>query len=219
MKKNLISGIILLLPITVTIIVITFIVDLLTAPFLSHVETFLKWFGDSYSVDFEYHTMALIIVSRILILLVIFFCILLLGFLAKRIFFNWIINMMDNLMMRIPLIKTIYKSCRDIIIAVFADNKKFFSRVVIAPFPNDKARAFGLVTGNAPFQAHSKESHGQIERQLKSVFIPTSPHPISGFLLLVEDRHLQPIDISIEDLFRCKRTKSTKVIRNSSLRI
>lgn len=202
MKKNLISGLIFLLPITVTVILIGFIVDVLTAPFLGHVENILRFFGDNYSVDFEYHTTALVLLSRIIILILLFLCVLILGFLGKKIFFNWIIKMMDNLMLRIPLIKTVYKASRDIILAVLAENKKFFSRVVLAPFPNEEARAFGLVTGNAPFQVQPAESEEQPERKLKSVFVPTSPHPISGFLLLVEERHLKPIDITVEDLFK-----------------
>lgn len=202
MKKNLISGLVLLLPLAVTIFVFIFLVDLLTAPFLENVKDLIKFFAESY-VDFEKHKTFLILVSRTLILITIFLAILLLGFLGKRIFFHYLIKMFHKWMMKIPLINKIYKGSRDIIMALLSEDKKIFSRVVAVPFPNEHSKTIGLVTGNAPFNPDfTDKSPISAETTLKSVFVATSPHPLSGFLLLTEEKYLKRIDFTVEDAFK-----------------
>lgn len=109
---------------------------------------------------------------------------------------------MHAIMLKIPLINSIYKVCRDIIEAIFSEKKKLFSRVVTVPFPSQASRALGLVTGNAPSEVQHANISDQPEQILKTVFVATSPHPISGFLLLAEDKHLKALDLSVEDAFK-----------------
>ncbi len=202
MKRNIISGLILLLPLTITIALFIFLVDLLTTPFLGNMEALLHFVGDTFNINFDYHAPFLVILSRILILIILFIFTMLLGFLGNRIVFHWLVKKMHFIMGKIPLINTIYKVCRDIIEAVFSGNKKLFSRVVLVPFPSNESKALGLVTGDAPCQIQNADGTHSPEELLKSVFVPTSPHPISGFLLLVEEKHLKQMDISIEDTFK-----------------
>ncbi|MCH9616740.1 MAG: hypothetical protein SP4CHLAM5_02470 [Chlamydiia bacterium] len=202
MKKNLLSGLALLLPLAVTVFIFVFLVDLLTTPFLENVKDIIKFFSVNY-VDFDLHSTSLILLSRFIILILLFFGVFLLGFLGKRIFFHFFVKMFHSWMMKIPLINKIYKGARDIIMALLSEDKKIFSRVVAVPFPNEHSKALGLVTGNAPFKLHSdQEADVTTERTLKSVFVATSPHPLSGFLLLTEERYLTRIDFSVEDAFK-----------------
>lgn len=202
MKRNLLSGLILLLPVTITIGVFIFLVDLLTTPFLGNMEAFLHYLARNWSIDIEYHKTALVIISRLSILILLFISVMVLGFLANRIFFHWMVRTMHAIMGRIPLINSIYKMCRDIIEALFSEKRKIFTRVVTIPFPYKESNAIGFVTGNAP----SKLQHADISKEpqevMKTVFVPTSPHPISGFLLITEEKHLRRMDMSIEDAFK-----------------
>lgn len=204
MKKNLLSGLALLLPLAVTVFIFVFLVDLLTTPFLEHVKDIIKFFSQSY-VDFDKHSTFLILLSRVLILITLFVGIIILGFLGKRIFFHYIMKTFHYWMMKIPLINKIYKGTRDIIMALLSEDKKIFSRVVAVPFPNEHAKAIGLVTGNAPIhldQNQKQNENAPTEKTLKSVFVATSPHPLSGFLLLTEEKYLTRIDFSVEDAFK-----------------
>ncbi|MCH9621106.1 MAG: hypothetical protein S4CHLAM20_05220 [Chlamydiia bacterium] len=202
MRKNLLSGLILLLPVAVTIFIFVFLVDLLTAPFLENVKDIIKFFTQSY-VDFDYHNTSLILLSRGLILLALFFGVLLLGYLGNKLFFHFFMKMIHSWMMKIPLINRIYKGTRDIVIALFSQDRKIFSRVVAVPFPNEQSKTIGLVTGNAPIElTPSDQSKEAPMNTLKSVFVATSPHPLSGFLLLTEEKHLQRIDFTVEDAFK-----------------
>ncbi len=202
MKKNLFSGLIILLPIAITIMFIIFIVNMLTAPFIGHVENILSFFSYTYSVDLFYHHTAILLISRVLILILLFFFVWLLGFLANKLFFHWLLKVTHNTLMRIPLINSVYRICRDIIRAILSDKEKFFSRVVIIPFPSNESRSLGLVTGMAPMAVQKKYSEIAPKETLKTIFVPTSPHPLSGFLLIAHEKDLCTLDISIEDFFK-----------------
>jgi uncharacterized membrane protein len=201
-KKNLLSGLALLLPLAVTVFIFVFLVDLLTAPFLENVKEIIKFFTQSY-VDFTKHKTALILLSRSLILVALFLGVLILGFLGNKLFFHYLMKTVHKWMMKIPLINKIYKGTRDIVVALLSEDTKIFSRVVVVPFPNEQSKAIGLVTGNAPIHL-SPSSHSKPlpESTLKSVFVATSPHPLSGFLLLTEEKHLRRVDFSVEDAFK-----------------
>lgn len=202
MKKNLLSGIILLLPIAITVFVFTFLIDFLTAPFLPHVEKIFGNFLQSSPIDPSQHHTLFVGVSRLIILILLFVGLIILGFLGQKIFFSWFVRTFHRLMLKIPLIKGIYKITNDIIQAVFSHKKKLISRVVLVPFPSETSSTMGFVTGNAPHQLQNEDPQASKKNLLKSVFIPTSPHPISGLLLLAEDQHLKKLDISVEDTFK-----------------
>jgi len=201
MKKNLISGLILLLPLAVTIFIVVFLVDFLTAPFLENVKDIIKFFTSNY-VDFDAHNTVLILISRCLILLALFFGVILLGYLANKLFFHFFMKMIHRWMMKIPLINKVYKGVRDIVVALFSQDKKIFSRVVAVPFPNEHSKTIGLVTGNSPIDLSNNDSSDKPLETLKSVFVATSPHPLSGFLLLSEEKYLKRIDFTVEDAFK-----------------
>lgn len=199
MKKNLLSGLIILLPLAITCMILVFLVDLFTAPFLTYMENILEFFGGIFHFDLSHHQTVLLVLSQICILILLFFFLILLGFLGNWIFFHYLVKKMHGFMLKIPLINTVYRICKDIVGAILSDKKQIFSRVVIVPFPNEQSRSLGLVTGKAP---HGVQDSSYAHEILKSVFIPTSPHPISGFLLLAEEKYLKTTDISVEDAFK-----------------
>ena len=202
MKKNLISGLILLLPITITIIVIFFLIDIITRPFLDNVKTILMHFSKIINFNLVQHAMLFIIISKIIALILLFLIVLTLGFFGNRILFRWVGEKIHKLMIKIPLINLIYKVCKDIISAILSDKKKLISRIVTVPFPSKETSAFGLVTGNAPHEVQEAHNINNPSEIIKSVFVPTSPHPISGFLLLTKEKHLKSIDMKLEDVFK-----------------
>lgn len=203
MKKNLLSGLAILLPLAVTVFIFIFMVDLLTTPFLEQMKELIRFSGENY-VDFEKHKTSLILLSRVIILLLLFLTISLLGFLGKIIFFHYLMKLIHRWMMKIPLINKVYNAIRDIVLALLSDDGKLFSRVVAVPFPSEHSKSIGLVTGNAPVLLNVLDGTKEIpgENKLKTVFVATSPHPLSGFLLLTEEKYLTRVDFTVEDAFK-----------------
>ena len=88
--------------------------------------------------------------------------------------------------------------------ALNSDKKNLFKGTAIVPFPDQKTRAMGLISGLPPAAvSKKKEDDGRLQdKELQSVFIPTSPHPISGFLVMYAKEDIQPVDVPTEDLFK-----------------
>jgi uncharacterized membrane protein len=96
---------------------------------------------------------------------------------------------LDRALMRIPLLNKIYSAIKQVNES-FHSNKSSFKQVVLVPFPHAHSRSLAFVTGE-------QKSLGA--EKLISVFIPTTPNPTSGFLLLVPESEIVKLDISVAD--------------------
>jgi len=95
----------------------------------------------------------------------------------------------DHAMMRIPLLNKIYSTVKQVNES-FQSNKSSFKQVVLVPFPHERSRSLAFVTG---------EQKNLGPEKLISVFIPTTPNPTSGFLLLVPESEIIKLDISVAE--------------------
>ena len=201
MKKTFFAGLATLLPITLTLMVIVFFIDLLTAPFMGFAKEVLSHYGGEI---IENHRFAFLIISRIIILIFFIMLIFLIGFLGRRLFFSWIVRWTNKLFIKIPIVKSIYRISRDITKNIFSEKhqKSLFKGIAIVPFPHQKTTAFGLISGDVPTHTIQNKRKEMEKKNLKSVFVPTAPHPISGFLLLYANDDIKTVDIKTEDLFK-----------------
>ncbi|MGA2174198.1 MAG: DUF502 domain-containing protein [Verrucomicrobiota bacterium] len=99
------------------------------------------------------------------------------------------IEWLDNAIMRVPLMNKIYGTVKQVNES-FSSNKSSFKQVVLVSFPHPRSRAVGFVTG---------EQGGLGPEKLVSVFIPTTPNPTSGFLVLVPESEIIKLDMSVAD--------------------
>jgi uncharacterized membrane protein len=95
----------------------------------------------------------------------------------------------DRALMSVPLLNKVYGTVKQVNQS-FSSNKSAFQQVVLAPFPYPGSRSIGFVTG----EQHTPSGH-----KLISVFIPTTPNPTSGFLLLLPAETLVRLDMSVAD--------------------
>lgn len=196
MKKFFFTGFITLLPLTLTFLITLWLFDLFTGPFLGITEPLVLRYEQQWGLTPEPHDALVLILSRILALIFLFTLILLTGFLARRFAAHLLVKWMDRLFSKIPLIRTIYRLSHDVTKAFFSENTKTFQRTVLTPFPHHQALAIGFVTGETPPIFKEKVLSDFV------VFVPTAPHPISGFVLLAPQKLTIPTDISVEDAFK-----------------
>ncbi|MBA3237978.1 MAG: DUF502 domain-containing protein [Parachlamydiaceae bacterium] len=199
MKKYLITGLVILLPLALTIILVTFIFNLLTAPFVDFAEDILNYFGlfSSGFLFFTAHEMKLAI-SKLMILVFLFFFTVTLGALARWYLIRYLLKVWDFILHRIPFVSTIYKVSQDVIKTIFASDTNSFKQVVMVPFPHADSYSLGLVTRDDLPALHDPNGPPLI-----AVFVPTTPNPTSGFLITYEEKDLIYLDIKIEDAFKC----------------
>ena len=104
---------------------------------------------------------------------------------------------LEALICRIPVAKSIYAATKGILEAVSFNQSEAFQRVVLIEYPKENIFALAFVTKSAQWpNVHSKTS------DVLLVFVPTTPNPTSGFLLLVPRSEAIPLPISVEEGIR-----------------
>lgn len=115
------------------------------------------------------------------------------GVLAQYYIGKLMIEWLDMAMMSVPLLNKFYGAIKQVNEA-FAGNRNSFKTVVLVEFPGPGNRSVGFMTG---------ETHGEVRQKggqnLISVFVPTTPNPTSGFLILVPEEKVTKLDMSVAD--------------------
>lgn len=197
MKKSFSTGLILLLPFALTFWVVLYLFDLFTNPLFNLIETVLLWVERTQDLTLLHHTGFVTFVSRFLALLLTFVFIVILGFLGRRFFFNAMLKTANNLIFRIPIIGTIYRLTKDITKSLFSSEKKTFQETVIIPFPSSETYSVGFITGEVP-----PDIKKVIPEADTIIFVPTAPHPVSGYILFSPKKSVHSVEISVEDTFK-----------------
>ena len=180
MKKYFITGLVILLPLAVTVAIVVFTVNFLTKPFIGLVSDFLKDFNlVNKGFLFLSREQVVLYGSKLLILLCLFLFTLLLGLIARWFFFKALLNLSDKILHKIPLVNKVYKTTQEIIKTIFVTDKSSFKQVVMVPFPKEGSYVMGLVSRESPQVCCEKTGS-----QLYSVLVPTTPNPTTGFLLM-----------------------------------
>ncbi|NGX56107.1 MAG: hypothetical protein K1060chlam5_00342 [Candidatus Anoxychlamydiales bacterium] len=193
MKKYLIAGLIILLPLALTIMIFIFLVDLFTSPFLNVVTSFLTQFKTT--IPLLNNPMFATFISRILIIIMLVVFIFILGVITRWFFFKTIMNWTNKILSKIPFVKSIYNSLKDIISSFLSkEGSKAFKHTILIPFPTKDSYCIGFESGDVPQECQEK-----IDKKLKPVFLPTAPHPISGYMFFVGEDEALDIDIKNED--------------------
>ncbi len=193
MKKYFITVLVILLPLTLTLLIVFFVVNVLTKPFMGLVTKILAQSNIKHLASEQMIKYG----SQIIILIGIIVATLLLGILARWFIFKALIKLSDKILHKIPLINKVYKTTQEIVKTLFVTDKNSFKQVVMAPFPHKGIYSIGFVSRNAPDTC--KES---VSKDLISIFIPTTPNPTTGFLLLFQKEDLIYLEMKTEDAIK-----------------
>jgi uncharacterized membrane protein len=104
------------------------------------------------------------------------------------------ILMVESVMLKIPLLNKIYSTVKQINEALTSSKKSSFKKVVLVEFPRKGLYSIGFITGE------SNELAKELgEEKIVNVFIPTTPNPTTGFLIMVPEKELIKLDIDVQD--------------------
>ena len=134
---------------------------------------------------FWYWSLAALVLAVVLISVI--------GVLARYYFGKRLIEWTDNLIMRVPLLNRVYGAIKQVNEA-FTGNKNSFKTVVLVEFPREGMHSIGFITN---------DQRGEVQQKTKEkvvcVFIPTTPNPTSGFLVLVPEDKVTKLDMNVAD--------------------
>ena len=107
--------------------------------------------------------------------------------------------MADWIMLKLPLLSTVYSTTRQIGEALWAPQGNMFRKAVLLEYPRRGIYAIGFLTSENEENWEIGEKTG---KQLVSIFLPTTPNPTSGFLLLLPKEECIILDMKVADAMR-----------------
>jgi len=120
--------------------------------------------------------------------------IILTGILARNLLGRKLISYFDKLMSSVPIVKYVYNAVKQIIEAFMHQDENAFQKVVLLEYPRRGLYALAFVTGTSRGEVQAKT-----DQEMINIFLPTTPNPTSGFLLLVPKEDLIPLEMSVEE--------------------
>ena len=179
-RKYLVAGLLLWLPIVATIFVVRFAINVIDRSLLLIPPPYRpeNLFG------FEIPGLGVI-----LTLILLFFT----GLIAANFFGKKLIGAWESILSRIPLVRSIYGAVKQITASLFADASQSFREVVLVEYPRRGLWMLAFVTGDTPDTFQKK-----VGQKLMNIYVPTTPNPTSGFYLMVPPEDVKRLDIPVE---------------------
>lgn len=198
MRRYFATGLVILLPLAVTLFVVIFLFNLLTEPFSGVIRTVFDYYH-IFDKGFLFFSAVQIqtFVAQILTLAFFFFFTVGLGVLARWFFIHYLIRFWEYTIHKIPVVGTIYKTSKDVIETLFASKTTSFKQVVLIPFPSKDSLSIGLLTAESVENMYKDQKEA-----LLAVFVPTTPSPISGYLLFYKAADVIFTDMKVEDAIK-----------------
>lgn len=114
------------------------------------------------------------------------------NFLGKRLVAWW-----DRLLGRIPVVRSIYTSVKQVSDTLFSTNGNAFRKAVLVQWPHQGMWTIGFVTGSP-----STELSAKLPTPCVSVYVPTTPNPTGGYFVVVPKEQCQELDMSVDEALK-----------------
>ncbi len=183
-RNYLLTGLLVWIPVIVTLVVINFVVTLLdkTVSILPHVWQPQQLIGVNIPG-----------LGMLLSLVILF----LTGMVATNVVGKRLMGWGEAIVARIPLVRTIYNAVKQVIHTVFSNQTEAFSSVVLVEYPRKGLWSIAFVTGSG-----SHEVQQAVDPDMLTIFVPTTPNPTSGFLMMLPRKDTVTLEMTVEEALK-----------------
>lgn len=180
-----VNGMVIMLPVFVTVIVLRFFArqlnNLVLEPVLGLVTPLVPGPAD-------------VQIAKTVIFVLVVLAVALIGWAVKIVFVRRIFVLGESVLIRLPVLGKVYNGAKQIFSAFMGQGKSVFKRVVLIEYPRKGLFSIGFTTG---------ETKGLLKRAVGTdavnVFLPTTPNPTSGIFLMVPTENLKVLDMTVEE--------------------
>lgn len=192
MKKYLIAGLLVWLPLTITIWVLLWVLGLLDGVFASLISASQAVLPLAAGEQLEK-------LRRIpgLGIVMLVGGMLLTGMFVTNIFGQWALRQWDRLLFKIPIVKSIYSSVKQVSDTLFSSSGNAFREAVLVQYPREGSWTIAFVTGRP-----GGEAAVHLSGDFVSVYVPTTPNPTSGFFLMVPRADVIVLAMSVDEALK-----------------
>jgi uncharacterized membrane protein len=180
LRRYLMAGLLVWVPLGVTLLIVAFLVDLM--------DQTLRLLPDSIQPEnilgFRIPGLGAVLTAVIVFVT---------GMIVTNLFGMQLFNIGERILQRIPLVRSIYASVKQVTESMFSSGKSF-RKVVLVEYPRKGMWSLAFQTGTG-----AEEIRNKTGRDVTNVFIPTTPNPTSGFFLMVPREDVIELDMSVDD--------------------
>ncbi|WP_269541388.1 DUF502 domain-containing protein [Cerasicoccus fimbriatus] len=186
LRNAFIAGLVIITPMGVTIFVVNFMLTKIGAPASDAIFKFV-------SEDFK-NLPGIDLLLKIAAILIVLFVITVVGFLSRYFIGRIFINLGERMIEALPFINAVYKTVKQIVDTFSKQQKAVFQKVVLTEYPRKGVYVLGFLTSDAKGEVQHKTG-----AEVVNIFVPTTPNPTSGFLLMVPKDEIIPMEMSVTD--------------------
>ena len=195
-KKYILTGIISIIPVYFTFWIIEQIFLIVSIPGKNIISYFTSLFNFNNAINIQFITITEYILGFILTIMFLFFF----GLIVSNVIGKKIYSLFESLLNSIPVVNKVYNSIKQIISTISIDSKKSFKKVVMIQYPRKGLWTIAMVTG---------ESTNKNKKEFYTLFVPSTPNPTTGYMIIISKEDVVNTDLSVED--------ATKVILSGGL--
>jgi uncharacterized membrane protein len=184
MKKYFITGLLVLVPLFITVWVLKTLVQtldqsLLLLPLAWRPETLLGVDIPGFGVIL---TVGIVLAT---------------GLVATNIFGQQLIELWEGLLIRVPVVKSIYSSVKQVSDTLFSDSGNAFRQALLIEYPRQGSWTIAFLTGTP-----GGDVANHLQGEYVSVYVPTTPNPTSGFFLMLPKSEVIALDMSVDQALK-----------------
>jgi len=189
LRNAFVSGILLIAPVGVTIFVINFLIQRIGVPTR---EVFFFFIPPSAitSIWAEYF----LYIGAVFVVVIL---ITVLGWFSQRLIGRFFVNTFERIVNTVPFVRSVYNTVKQIRDTFVEQEKAVFQKAVLLEYPRRGTWVLGFLTGRG-----KGEVQYRTEADLLNIFVPTTPNPTSGFLLMVPREDVRELDMAIADAMK-----------------
>jgi uncharacterized membrane protein len=184
MRKYFITGLLVLVPLFITLWVLTSLIGMMDQSLLLLPE---NW-RPKAQLGLEIPG-----IGALLTLLIIFVT----GLIATNFFGMQVILLWESLLNRVPVVKSIYSSVKQVSDTLFSDTGNAFRQAVLVQFPREGAWTIAFVTGTP-----GGDVANHLTGDFVSVYVPTTPNPTGGYFLMLPRESVIALDMTVDEALK-----------------
>lgn len=196
-RNYFITGLVVILPVILTFVILRFLVIKTNTLILEPITDIL-----TKNVTFSLPSLYFLNIEiehliKILVLIIILIFIVVIGLATKLFIIRKIFAGIEKLFLKVPMISKIYISIKQLSNAFLGQGRIIFEKVALVEYPRRGVYSIGFVTSKSRDEVQDKT-----RLNMMNVFIPTTPNPTSGVFLLVPEKELIYLDMSVEEALK-----------------
>jgi len=181
LRRYLAAGLLVWVPLGFTVLIVRFLIEFMDRTLLYLPQAYQPEVLLGYKIPG---------LGALLTLVVVLFT----GIIVANFFGRKLVAFWEGILSRIPLVRSIYSSAKQIAETMFSNSTRSFREVVMLEYPRKGLWTLAFVTGSGIRQAHEKVGEDMI-----SLYVPTTPNPTSGFFIMAQRNEVVKLNISVDD--------------------